>query len=251
MLGDERVAIGVVGGFGASDRRARVTSTTTAGSSCAWESARGPCDGARSSGSPKVWRDAGLQGPDLRRRRARSSGRSSSATRAFSATCALLERTIRRGARRASTRSACRGELRRGGVRRRPAHCGITLELRRTPSSTLARSATKIPNARPSMLLDLMAQRRCEIDVINGAVPAAARAVGLEAPVNETVTALVEGQGGPPASAARGRPEPAPRRVTQGLTRTAPEQLSVAARGAVPGVPGRGETPRWPCDSVP
>ena len=44
----------------------------------------------------------------------------------------------------------------------------------------------------PDMLLDLMAHRSCEIDVINGAVPPAARAVGLEAPVNETVTALVK-----------------------------------------------------------
>lgn len=49
----------------------------------------------------------------------------------------------------------------------------------------------KIPNARPSMLLDHMARRRSEIDAINGAVPPAASSVGLSAPVNETVSALV------------------------------------------------------------
>lgn len=49
-----------------------------------------------------------------------------------------------------------------------------------------------IPDARPSMLIDLMAGRPCEIDVINGAIPPAARSVGLEAPVNETLTALVK-----------------------------------------------------------
>jgi len=50
---------------------------------------------------------------------------------------------------------------------------------------------SKIPNARPSVLLDLMAGRKSEIDVINGAIPKAGREVGVAAPVNETVTALV------------------------------------------------------------
>ena len=45
--------------------------------------------------------------------------------------------------------------------------------------------------ARPSMLLDLLAGRPSEIDVINGAIPPAAREVGLQAPVNATVSALV------------------------------------------------------------
>jgi 2-dehydropantoate 2-reductase len=41
---------------------------------------------------------------------------------------------------------------------------------------------SKIPHARPSVLLDLMAGRKSEIDVINGAI---------DAPVNQAVTALV------------------------------------------------------------
>jgi len=48
-----------------------------------------------------------------------------------------------------------------------------------------------IPGARPSLLLDLRAGRRSEIDAINGAVPPRAVALGLEAPVNEAITALV------------------------------------------------------------
>jgi len=50
----------------------------------------------------------------------------------------------------------------------------------------------KIPGARPSMLLDLMAGRRCEIDFINGAIPRAGQEVGVEAPFNEAITALVK-----------------------------------------------------------
>ena len=50
---------------------------------------------------------------------------------------------------------------------------------------------SKIPNARPSVLLDLMLKKKSEIDVINGSIPRVAKTVGLEAPVNEAVTALV------------------------------------------------------------
>ena len=50
----------------------------------------------------------------------------------------------------------------------------------------------KIPNARPSMLLDHMAGRRSEIDVINGAIPRVAAEVGLEAPVNSLITSLIK-----------------------------------------------------------
>jgi 2-dehydropantoate 2-reductase len=42
------------------------------------------------------------------------------------------------------------------------------------------------------MVLDHLAGRRSEIDVINGAVPREAAKVGLAAPVNETVVALVK-----------------------------------------------------------
>jgi 2-dehydropantoate 2-reductase len=49
----------------------------------------------------------------------------------------------------------------------------------------------KIPDARPSMLLDHMAGRMSEIDAINGAIPPAADAVGLTAPYNEAISALV------------------------------------------------------------
>jgi 2-dehydropantoate 2-reductase len=49
----------------------------------------------------------------------------------------------------------------------------------------------KIPGARPSVLLDLTAGRKSEIDVINGAIPRVAGEFGMSAPVNQTITALV------------------------------------------------------------
>lgn len=48
-----------------------------------------------------------------------------------------------------------------------------------------------IPGARPSMLLDVLAGRPTEVDVINGAIAPLAESVGLAAPVNRALTALV------------------------------------------------------------
>ena len=42
------------------------------------------------------------------------------------------------------------------------------------------------------MLLDHLAGRRSEIDVINGAVPTVAQAMGTASPYNEVITALVK-----------------------------------------------------------
>ncbi len=59
------------------------------------------------------------------------------------------------------------------------------------PLSYVRDFGAKIPDARPSMLLDHLAGRRSEIDAINGAIAPAAARVGVKAPVNETVSALV------------------------------------------------------------
>ena len=50
----------------------------------------------------------------------------------------------------------------------------------------------RIRDARPSMLLDRLAGRPSEIDFINGAIPLRAAALGLGAPANAVVTALVK-----------------------------------------------------------
>ena len=49
----------------------------------------------------------------------------------------------------------------------------------------------RMPDARPSMLLDHMAHRRAEIDAINGMVPVVAKTLGLDAPYNEFVSTVV------------------------------------------------------------
>ncbi len=51
--------------------------------------------------------------------------------------------------------------------------------------------AATIPNASPSMRLDHLARRPSEIDIINGQVVALSRELGLDAPYNETLCAIV------------------------------------------------------------
>lgn len=50
----------------------------------------------------------------------------------------------------------------------------------------------QMPDAKPSALLDHEARRLSEIDVINGAVPRQGARVGVAAPVNATLTALIK-----------------------------------------------------------
>lgn len=49
----------------------------------------------------------------------------------------------------------------------------------------------KLGPARPSMLLDHLAQRKSEIDAINGMVPVVAAEMGVSAPCNETLSRIV------------------------------------------------------------
>jgi 2-dehydropantoate 2-reductase len=51
--------------------------------------------------------------------------------------------------------------------------------------------AATIPNASPSMRLDHLARRPSEIDVINGQIVTLSRELGLDAPYNETLCAIV------------------------------------------------------------
>jgi len=54
--------------------------------------------------------------------------------------------------------------------------------------------AATIPNSSPSMRLDQLAGRRSEVDVINGQVVTLSRELGLEAPYNETLCAVLRGR---------------------------------------------------------
>ncbi len=185
VLGRERVAVGVVGGFGAS--------------------MRGP--GHAHHNGMELVRLGELVGPVTPRLEAvaevwRSGGfkvkcfddidqlvwEKLVCNACFSGTCAVTERTV--GEVMADpdawrVASGCAAEA-YAVARKRGIKLGFD-----EPVAYVRDFGSKIPNARPSMLLDLMAKRRSEIDAINGAIPPAAQAVGLAAPYNEVIAGLV------------------------------------------------------------
>jgi 2-dehydropantoate 2-reductase len=185
ILGEERVAVGIAGGFGASIRAPGHVHHN------GWELVR---MGERRGGStPRIervaetWRSAGFRAEacdDIQR----AIWEKLTCNVAFSGPCVLLERPI--GAVLSDPHawevaSACAAEAydvaRASGV-----------ELGFTDAAEHVRTfGERIPEARPSTLLDYAAGRRSEIGVINGAIPTVAQTVGKEAPVNAAVTALV------------------------------------------------------------
>jgi 2-dehydropantoate 2-reductase len=185
VLGEERVAIGVAGGFGASIVAPGHVHHE------GWElvrlgERRGPAT-PRIRRIAEVWSDAGFRVQvydDVER----LVWEKLIFNVCFSGTCAVLERRIGEViADPAAWRvaSGCAREAYEVARAR-----GIELAFD-DPVAYVRAFGEKIAGARPSMLLDLLAGRPSEVDVINGAIPAAAREVGLAAPVNETVAALV------------------------------------------------------------
>ena len=59
------------------------------------------------------------------------------------------------------------------------------------PDDYALKFAQNMPDASPSMRLDHLAKRKSEIDAINGMVPVVSAELGLSAPYNETLSAVV------------------------------------------------------------
>jgi 2-dehydropantoate 2-reductase len=186
VLGEAKVAVGVVGGFGASVRAPGHVHHN------GWEFVRigeivGPVT-ARVTRVADVWRQAGFKVrayDDIDK----LVWEKLICNVCYSGTCAVLERTIGEvieDLHAWKVASGCALEAYEVARAR-----GIALDIEE-PVRYVRDFGVKIPHARPSMLLDHMAGRKSEIDVINGAIPPAARAVNLAAPYNEVITALVK-----------------------------------------------------------
>ena len=186
VLGDERVAIGVAGGFGASIVGPGHVHHN------GWELVR---LGERSAPATdrirriaETWSDAGFR-VEVFDDVDRLVWEKLVCNVAFSGTCTILERTIGDVLDDEAAWRVASGCAREAYDVARARGIEVSFE---DPIAYVRAFGEKIRAAKPSMLLDLVAGRPCEVDVINGAIPSAAREVGLTAPVNETVTALVK-----------------------------------------------------------
>jgi 2-dehydropantoate 2-reductase len=186
VLGDERIVVGIAGGFGASvvepgHVHHHGMELVRLGEP------HGPVT-ARVERIADVWRAAGfaVQAEDDVERLV---WEKLICNVCFSGTCTVLERTIGDvldDPHAWWVASACAGEAYEVAVA-----SGIAIGFG-DPVAHAAAFGERLRDARPSMLLDRLAGCPSEIDAINGAIPPRAAALGLEAPVNTTITALVK-----------------------------------------------------------
>jgi 2-dehydropantoate 2-reductase len=185
VLGEERVAVGVASGFGAS-----IVGPGHAHHE-GWEllrlgERRGPAT-ARIRRIAEVWADAGFRVQvydDVEQ----LVWEKLVFNVCFSGACSVLERTIGEVLADPHAWQVASGCAREAYDVARARGIDLSFD---DPVAYVRAFGAKIADSRPSMLQDVLAGRPCEIDVINGAIPPAAREVGLSAPVNETVAALV------------------------------------------------------------
>lgn len=186
IVGNERIMVGVVGGFGASMKGPGHAHHN------GWEFLRlGEMNGGltpRLESVKKTWESGGfkvLTFDDIHK----MVWEKLICNCTYSGTCALTN--LRVGEVQASpsawsVASTCATEA--FHVARAK---GIALDFD-DPVRYVKAFGEKIPNARPSMLLDHLAGRRAEVDNINGAIPREGAKVGIATPVNSLVVALLK-----------------------------------------------------------
>lgn len=186
IVGSDRLAVGVVGGFGASLRAPGHVHHN--GMEMVRFGAYAGLPRERLAESAAIWESAGFKVmlfDDLRR----MVWEKLIMNVTFSGTCCLTGMTIGEVMRNEDAWQVARGCAEEAVAVAKAA--GIRLEVGE-PIEHIRHLGGKIGDARPSMLLDHLAHRRSEIDVINGAIPREGAKVGVATPVNETVVALVK-----------------------------------------------------------
>jgi 2-dehydropantoate 2-reductase len=186
IVGEDRTMVGVVGGFGAS-----ITAPGHVHHN-GWEFVRlGEYGGGkitpRLENVAKIWKQGGfrvLLFEDIHQ----LVWEKFICNVAFSATCTLTGLTIGEVLANPDAFKIAAGCAAEAYAVAKAKGIGVDIT---DPVAYVRAFGEKIPGARPSMLLDHIAGRRSEIDVINGAVPRLGAEVGVPTPVNETVVALV------------------------------------------------------------
>lgn len=185
ILGRERVLVGVVGGFGASMKGPGHAHHN------GWELVRlgefaAPVT-PRLEAVAEVWRSGGFKVKcfdDIDQ----LVWEKLICNVTFSGPCAVMDRTIAQvidDADAWSVAAHCAREAFRVGKAK-----GVRLDIEE-PEDYVRAFGSKIPNARPSVLLDHLAGRVSEIDAINGAIVRVGTELGVDTPCNATITALV------------------------------------------------------------
>lgn len=186
IVGADRLAVGVVGGFGASMRGPGHVHHN--GMEMIRFGAFAGLPRERLAASAAIWESAGFKTAlfdDL----GRMVWEKLIMNVAFSGTSALTGLTIGEILADPNAWQVARGCAEEALAVARAS--GVKLEVG-DPIEHIQKLGGKIGGARPSMLLDHLEGRRSEIDAINGAIPRVGKEVGVPTPVNDLVVALVK-----------------------------------------------------------
>ena len=192
-LGAGRLMVGIAGGFGASFRgpghvhHNGMEVIRMGAYLSAHLSAPGRLPFERVEEAVAVWRAAGFRA-EAARDIAVMQWEKLICNVAYSAPCTLTGLTIGQVMDDPDIGPVSRAAASEAWSVARARGVAITVE---DPVAHVRAFGAKIPNAKPSLLLDYEAGRRGEIDVINGAIPREAAKAESEAPVNATLTRLV------------------------------------------------------------
>lgn len=186
IVGDERVAVGIASGFGAA---------TVAPGHVRHNAMRAMRFGAYSSlphatveSIAQVWTDAGFDAAAVTDITAMQ-WQKLICNVAYSAPCALTGMTVGQVMDDPEMGPVSRAAATEAWTVARAS--GIAIAVADAVAHVRAFGA-QMPHAKPSALLDHEARRISEIDVINGAVPRQGARVGVAAPVNATLTAVLK-----------------------------------------------------------
>ncbi|WP_407685269.1 ketopantoate reductase family protein [Mycobacterium sp. HUMS_1102779] len=186
ILGEQRVAVGIASGFGAS---------RVAAGHVHHNAMRAMRFGAYASlphatveSIARAWAGAGFDAAavtDI----AAMQWEKLICNAAYSAPCALTSMTVGQVMDDAEMGPVSRAAATEAWTVARA--CGVAVAVT-DPVAHARAFGAQLPDAKPSALLDHEARRVSEVDVINGAVPRHGARVGVAAPVNATLTALVK-----------------------------------------------------------
>ncbi len=186
IVGPQRVAVGIASGFGAS-RRGPAHVHHNAMSAMRF-GAYSTLDHSAAEDIAIVWRAAGFDAAavaDI----AAMQWEKLICNVAYSAPCALTGMTVGEVMDDPQMGPVSRAAATEAWTIARAAGIAITVV---DPVEHVRAFGARMPAAKPSALLDHEMRRVSEIDVINGTVSRQAERLGLEAPVNATLTALVK-----------------------------------------------------------
>ncbi|MBB5497715.1 ketopantoate reductase family protein [Paraburkholderia sp. MM5384-R2] len=186
ILGENRIAIGVVGGFGASIR-APGHAHHNGMEMIRFGAYRGLSRDDLEA-SAEIWRSSGFKVAifdDLDQ----MVWEKLIMNVAFSGTTCATGMTIGEVMANPSAWSVAKGAAEEAIAVAKAA--GIRLDVG-DPIEHIRKLGSKIPNARPSMLLDYNLGRRGEVEAINGSISREGRKYGVPTPVNDTVVAIIK-----------------------------------------------------------